>query len=78
MAKMNRVWWWVGGTERGEWRETAVQAGEDAKDLVRSIRNQGYVAIPGNDAIGPPEGPPRVEAFDALPGYDRYGRRKGN
>jgi hypothetical protein len=75
--KYDRVWWWSGGTERGVWRDTPVEQGETAHDLVKRLRQQGYVAVPGSSSIGAPEGPPRPEAFAALPGLDRYGRVKG-
>lgn len=71
--RYDRVYFWNGGTEKGMWRETAVVAPETANDLCKRIRNQGYVCMPGNSSIGAPEGPPSVEAFNALESLTRYG-----
>ena len=70
--KYDRVYWWIGGTERGRWNERAIQAGEHVNDLCVRIRNQGYVCVPGRASIGAPEGPPILEAFK-LTGLNRYG-----
>ena len=51
MKTFNCVYYWVGGTEEGKWRQA--DAGTCEK-----CRRMGYVAHNGNTKIGPPDGPP--------------------
>jgi hypothetical protein len=59
------VYYWTGGTERGEWRETFITAAE-IEETLASVRRQGYVAVRGSKAIGPPEGAPSAERLRAV------------
>jgi hypothetical protein len=52
--KYDCTYYWVGGTERGEWRRAD-------PGLRAEIRRQGYVAHDGRTDVGPPEGAPSAE-----------------
>lgn len=79
------VWYYVGGTERGAWREAAIDfagATTQAKrrDLAERVRagivRMGYHAVLGSTTIGPPEGAPRVQdASCACPSCHALRRR---
>ena len=62
--KYDVVWYWVGGTEAGEWRECVPDEGLEA-DRER-LKRMGYVAYLGRRSIGPPEGPPDMAKFFKL------------
>jgi hypothetical protein len=57
-AKMDRVYYWTGGTERGRWNEVWDLSGKSAEVVADEVRRQGYIAVTGRSTIGPPEGPP--------------------
>ena len=57
----DRVYYYIGGTERGEWREATPGVYPERLDidtLKADIERAGYVAVKGSSKIGPPEGPP--------------------
>ena len=61
--KLDRIWFWRGGRERGswEWCESS-----DAAATMSRLERMGYISVLGSSKIGPPEGPPSAEKFDAL------------
>jgi hypothetical protein len=54
MAVVHCVWYWQGGTERGQWKRAAPGTRDD-------LRRSGYVAHDGDTRIGPPEGSPTLD-----------------
>ena len=67
------VWWWRGGSERGEW--IAADATPETADAVASeIRRMGYFAVKGLRSIGAPEGSPREENARALARFMAWGQ----
>ena len=60
-TKYDRIYYWSGGTERGEWRECTPGVWPEYKDIdttLAEIKRQGYIAFKGLASIGPPEGNP--------------------
>ncbi len=60
-AKYDRVYYWTGGTERGQWNEAIPGAWPDHQDIdsmIADCRRMGYVAVKGCASIGAPEGSP--------------------
>lgn len=58
-TKYDRVYYWVGGNERGEWREAGPFTSNEQVDAkIVEIRKMGYVAVAGKSTIGAPEGVP--------------------
>lgn len=53
------VYYWTGGTERGQWNEAQYGTRDE-------LRKMGYVAHNGIRSIGAPEGPPSIEDFKSL------------
>ena len=72
MTKFDTVYYWIGGTERGEWRECPTS--DSVEDTLRDIERMGYVGVRGKRSIGAPEGAPvsQLAARDA-----RIAARKG-
>lgn len=66
---LDRVYYWVGGSEQGEWREVRVRANAELKR--QEIQRMGYVAHTGNSRIGAPEGPPTQEELDIAHNWKR-------
>ena len=67
------VYYYVGGTERGEWKEATI--GPQSIDVViESIERSGYYAVPGKRSIGRPEGAPRkmLAGWPIPPGRERF------
>lgn len=58
------VWYWTGGTERGQWREA--EPGDDIRETVRRIERMGSVAVTGKRSIGRPEGAPSADRIRAV------------
>ena len=67
---MDVVYYWIGGTQEGIWREArfggALDSCKTQTALIARISDMGYVAKRGNTSVGPPEGPPDVAAFRAI------------
>jgi hypothetical protein len=64
------VYYWVGGSEAGQWREAAPnrwtpEAERPIDAFERAIQRQGYVTVRGSTLIGPPDGPPSRERLAA-------------
>ena len=58
------VYYWAGGTSPG-WR--VAHSGSDAGSAtIAYLTQQGYVAVRGSTAIGPPEGPPSIARLRAV------------
>ena len=57
------VFYWVGGTARGEWRRA--DAGTRA-----DVERMGYVAVDGSTSIGAPDGPPSPQRISAALGQE--------
>lgn len=53
--RFDRIYYWVGGTERGEWKEAWPA---DIAEGLESVRRAGYYAVLGRSSIGAPEGNP--------------------
>ena len=79
--KPDRIYYWVGGTERGQWREATIEPyyegawtnpekplpGEKQIDAsIRRINRMGYVTRKGHSNIGPPDTPPDAEELRAM------------
>jgi len=64
--RYDRVYWWSGGTEVGQWRETQIGADENAWDVAERIMYGGRVAFAGRSTIGPPEGPPKASWWERI------------
>jgi hypothetical protein len=69
--KYDRVYYWVGGAEEGEWcaaipGSTPWGNNKSADELREDIRRQGRVAHLGISWIGPPEGPPSHNQLKAV------------
>lgn len=62
-TKWDGVYYWVGGTERGEWRFTQQGAGETIEEVIAKLEHTGRVALRGKVSIGPPDTPPSAEAI---------------
>ena len=58
------VWFWVGGEQKGAWRQAL--PGADIRETVRNIERSGYVAVTGKRSIGAPEGPPSPDRIRAV------------
>ena len=58
LGQYNTVYYWVGGSQSGQWRATNISPGE-IESTIERLERMGYYAVPGNTNIGPPEGPPR-------------------
>lgn len=54
------VYYWVGGTARGFWRDATPEKGKTVAELRDEIARMGYHAVLGSSRIGSPEGPPRA------------------
>ena len=61
----DRIYYWIGGTERGKWNSTFFYTDE----ALEQIRVMGYVAHPGKLSIGPPEGAPSKEQLENALNY---------
>lgn len=59
------VFYWVGGTERGEWRQADAPIGE-LDHVILSLERMGYVALPGCSRIGAPDTPPSAERINTV------------
>lgn len=57
--KHDVVWYWVGGTERGNWNRAD-------KGTAKSLRRMGYVAFEGSLSEGPPKQPPKAKEINAV------------
>lgn len=64
----NVVYYWRCCAAGGEWKAAYPRTftRKDVFGMVADLNRQGFVAHAGNTRIGPPEGPPRKEAIDAL------------
>jgi hypothetical protein len=51
------LFYYTGGTERGEWRECLATPAEFPR-IEEELRRAGYVSRRGRRSIGAPEGPP--------------------
>jgi hypothetical protein len=62
------VYYWIGGRERGEWRQVLVAApvAKVLADKRAELARMGYVALCGSTKVGPPTGPPTDAHFRAL------------
>lgn len=65
-AAIDRVYYWIGGTERGRWQEIVCQPSEVSAKLAE-VERMGYRAVRGSSAIGAPEGPPNFSALQVFP-----------
>jgi hypothetical protein len=66
MEKYDCIYYYVGGTERGIWRECSIETAVGIEAQIESIERSGYFALRGNRSIGAPEGPPH-EILDGDP-----------
>ncbi len=68
--QMDAVWYWSGGTMRGEWRRAFPERGPTGEllieKLIADIERGGFIAIEGKLSIGPPEGAPEQWRFDRI------------
>jgi hypothetical protein len=69
--KYDVVWYWVGGTQHGQWNPAFPDEG--IEEGVRVIERMGYVAHAGRRAIGPPEGAPPKAELDRVLGWQPSG-----
>lgn len=56
------IYYWTGGAEKGEWRETL----DCSDEILRDIHRGGRVAYKGRRSIGPPDTPPTIEEIAAV------------
>lgn len=57
MTKYDVLWYYIGGTARGEWRD-CLDGPAEFERLEKELARAGYVTRRGRRNIGPPEGPP--------------------
>lgn len=60
--RYDRVYYYVGGTEIGEWKE-CLPLENKLEDVYKEIARMGYIVVYGCSDIGRPEGPP-MELLD--------------
>jgi hypothetical protein len=51
------VYYWVGGSEVGEWKFTGCCV-DEVEGMIGQLHQGGYHCVPGMLSIGAPEGPP--------------------